>query len=233
MASTGAATDRLAFPDDGSAGAHRFLLATGGADTRAEYRRLCDAEFVRGGDSALVAGAYQRALNVNHAAFAVDTPHSLTAVTLVTPHHFADLRVLKERPAAIATRRSLGECDAAELRAMAATVSFGGFAKVEYGLPGYDGEPVCERLTCIDSQPPPRRYPNQWRIETNWEQGGWIEWGARKDAHGQASYLEHWRRMDRGEATPHLALRRGAAEGCVQPPRTPATAPPIPHGALS
>jgi hypothetical protein len=25
--------------------------------------------------------------------------------------------------------------------------------------------------------------------------GGWVEWGARRDRHGQALYVEHWRRM--------------------------------------
>lgn len=39
-------------------------------------------------------------------------------------------------------------------------------------------------------------------------QGGWIEWGARKDSFGQALYVEHWARLPKGEAGPHLALRR-------------------------
>ena len=30
---------------------------------------------------------------------------------------------------------------------------------------GLEGEPVCERLHCIDSNPGPRLFPNQWRIE--------------------------------------------------------------------
>jgi len=153
-------------------------------------------------------------------------------VTLVTPRLFADLRVPTDRPASIAARSCLGECTAEELRELARTVSFGGFAVVDYGLPGYDGVPVCERLTCIDSQPPPRRYPNQWRIETNWEkvrmierwprsclscyvaacwQGGWIEWGARKDNFGQALYVEHWMRLPRGDGNPHLVLRRACS----------------------
>ena len=207
--------DLLAFPADGSKGAHRFLLGLDDAspDTHAEYQRLCASEFANGQDSALVAGAFQRTVNVNHAAFAVDTPAVLTAVTIVTPTLFADLRVPTSRPASIAARGSLGECSEAELKELAQTVSFAGFAVVEYGLPGYDGFPVCERLTCIDSQPPPRRYPNQWRIETNWPKGGWIEWGARKDFHGQALYFEHWKRLPKGEGGPHLALRRSKSEG--------------------
>lgn len=167
------AADLRDYPADGSKGAHRFLLGLCSPlspDTYAEYERLCANEFLTGGDSALVAGAFQRQLNVNHADLAVDTPSVLTAVTLVTPRLFADLRVPTDRPASIAARSSLGECTEEELRELARTVSFGGFAVVEHSLPGYEGAPVCERLTCIDSQPPPRRYPNQWRIETNWEQ---------------------------------------------------------------
>lgn len=209
------ADDLLAFPADGSKGAHRFLLglAPASPDTHAEYQRLCTNEFANGQDSTLVAGAFQRTINVSHAAFAVDTPAVLTAVTIVTPTLFADLRVPTSRSASIAARGSLEECSEFELQELAQTVSFGGFAVVERGLPGYDGDPVCERLTCIDSQPPPRRYPNQWRIETNWPKGGWIEWGARKDAHGQALYFEHWKRLPKGEGGPHLALRRSKAEG--------------------
>jgi hypothetical protein len=220
--------DLLSFPADGSKGAHRFLLGPSpqSPDTRAEYERLCANEFLTGGDSELIAGAFQRQLNANHSAFAVDTPAVLTAVTLVTPRLFADLRVPKDRPASLAARTSLEDCSEEELREMARTLSFGGFAVVEYGIPGYDGAPVCERLTCIDSQPPPRRYPNQWRIETNWEKGGWIEWGARKDAFGQALYLEHWKRLPGGEAGPHLSLRRThAIAWLVSLPQPIATAP--------
>lgn len=200
------------FPPDGSKGAHRFLLQ-GSQSTRDEYARLRSEEHASGGSAALIAGAYLRTLEANHGAFSVDTEHTTTAVTLITPGLFADLRVPCKFSEGLAKRGALSECSADELRDLARTVSFCGFSVVRHDVPGYEGSAVCERLTCIDSQPPPRRFPNQWRIQPNWEKGGWVEWGARKDAHGQALYVEHWRRLPGGEAQPFLALRRAAKEG--------------------
>lgn len=199
-------------PSDGSKGAHRILLR-GSESTRDEYKRLRGERHASGGSASIIAGAYLRTLEANHGAFSVDTEHTTTAVTLITPGLFADLRVPCHRSAGLAERGALAECTDSELRELARTVSFCGLNVVEYDVPGYEGSPVCERLTCIDSQPPPRRFPNQWRIQTNWDKGGWIEWGARKDANGQALYVEHWRRFPGGEASPYVALRRSAKEG--------------------
>merc|ERR1712072_1579329 len=129
-----------------------------------------------------------------------------TAFTLITPGLFADLRVPRNRLPSLFNLRSLGECTECELLELARTQSFAGFHVVRYDVTDYEGDPVCERLTCIDSQPPPRRFPNQWRIETNWAHGGWLEWGARKDSHGQALYVEHWKRLPNDSMESYVAL---------------------------
>lgn len=53
---------------------------------------------ILGESAAVVAGAFLRTLDVNHGSFAVSTPRETVAITLITPHFFADLRVPCDLP---------------------------------------------------------------------------------------------------------------------------------------
>eukprot|EP01050_Picozoa_sp_SAG11_P030265 SAG11_NODE_8874_length_967_cov_6.228111_2_plen_187_part_01 len=104
--------------------------------------------------------------------------------------------------------RSLAELSLPELQELSKQHCFAGYSAVEYDVPGYEGQPVCDRLHCIDFQPMPRLRPNQWRVAPLFERGGWVEYGVAKDEHGQAAYVEHWGTLSHSRGGPYLALRR-------------------------
>jgi len=96
-------------------------IGDGGRGTRDEFCRLQRYEHKQGGSASLIIGAYQRTLDVNHGAFAVDTDNTTTAFTLITPGLFADLRVPCDRMPTLLNRRSLRECTECELLDLANT----------------------------------------------------------------------------------------------------------------
>ena len=59
----------------------------------------------------------------------------------------------------------------------------------------------------------PRLRANRWRIQPQFDEGGWVEWSARLDEHGQSEYTEHWRTLAGSRDGPFLALRRRASAG--------------------
>jgi hypothetical protein len=74
--------------------------------------------------------------------------------------------------------------------------------------------PVCNRLHCFDWAPlDPERASNQWRIQTQFDRGGWVELGVSKDEHGQAAYVEHWATIPGSREGPFLALRKSVGAG--------------------
>eukprot|EP01048_Picozoa_sp_COSAG05_P026539 COSAG05_NODE_7296_length_831_cov_2.027322_2_plen_140_part_00 len=125
-----------------SEGAHRFMLR-GSPGRQQAYALLRQPG---AGTAAIIGGAFERTLDANHAAFSVSTEHTVTAITLQTPNHFADLRVPTAMSPALLCAGSLRELSPTQLLELASIQSFGGVSFVRYDVEGYIGEAVCERL---------------------------------------------------------------------------------------
>ena len=152
----------------------------------------------------IIAGAFRRALEVVPSKLCADT--STRAVTVQTPSLFCDLRVGLARPTLPAGIASFDDLPVETLAALARTTHC--FAGYSY-LDG-DNSSVCRRLHALDWQPMPRLRANLWRIQPQFAEGGWVEWSARVDEHGQSEYMEYWRTLSSSRDGPFLALRRRA-----------------------
>ena len=158
----------------------------------------------RGAD--LIVGGYSRAVDIASASFQCDT--STRVIDIQTPSIFVDLRINVGR-GAVASADGFGSMSIADLERLGAEQHcFAGITLVDTDVAGFQGSPVGTRYHAIDYQPPPRKNPNQWRIQTAWEQGGWVEWSARNDAFGQAAYIEHWATLEGSRGGEFLCLYR-------------------------
>lgn len=184
----------------------------------------------------IIAGAFRRSVECNSSKLVADT--TTRAITVQTPHLFIDLRIASDRPAALRAR-ALDDLSNDELAALlTSTHCFGGITEREPQQPtpwasssssAFDDVPighscVCTRWHLIDWQPMPRLSPNRWSVEERWEHGGWAEWSVRRDAAGQAAYVEHWRTLRGSREGPFVALRRLAG--------SPASSKPAPEAVL-
>jgi hypothetical protein len=126
--------------------------------------------------AALIAGAYNRPLNVRYLTLVVDTEANVNTVDIQTPSIFVDIRIPTDRPNVSGT--ALSELTLDELVALSKQHCFAGYSVIEHDVAGYESYPVCNRFHAIDMQPTPRLYPNQWRVQPAFEHGGWVEFGA-------------------------------------------------------
>eukprot|EP01052_Picozoa_sp_SAG31_P033434 SAG31_NODE_3779_length_3889_cov_3.666227_1_plen_303_part_00 len=152
------------------------------------------------------AGAYNRPLMMRNAGFFVETEADVNVVDIQTHTVFVDIRIPTRFKTAA---KSFAELSLSELCELAKQHCFAGYSVIDSDVSGYEGLPVCNRLHSIDFAPAMRhRSNNQWRIQPEFERGGWVELGAIKDEFGQASYVEHWSTLPRSRDGPFVALRR-------------------------
>ena len=148
-------------------------------------RGTVDADFdtlrAQGRGAPVIAGAFRRALEAVPAKLIADT--STRAVTLQTPTLFCDLRISATRPELPEGVESFEALPIETLAALVRTTHC--FAGYSYTEPE-GGADMCTRLHALDWQPMPRLRANHWRIEPRFDAGGWVEWSARLDAHGQS-----------------------------------------------
>lgn len=160
-----------------------------------------------------IAGAYTRPLMMRNGSFFVETEHDVNVVDIQTHSVFVDIRIRTDRDAQLECNppaSSLSDYSLEQLAVLSHNHCFAGVSVVDYDVEGYEHQPVCNRLHCHDWAPTsPSRANNQWRIQTEFERGGWVELGILKDEHGQAAYVEHWETIAGSRDGPFLALRRG------------------------
>ena len=159
-----------------------------------------------------IAGAYRRSLEVVPSKLAADT--TTRAVTVQTSSLFCDLRISAARPALPAGVESFDELPIATLAALVRTTHcFAGYSRIDTATTLDRSEirgEMCSRLHGLDWQPMPRLHPNRWRIQPQFDEGGWVEWSARLDKDRQSEYIEYWRTLGSSRDGPFLALRRKA-----------------------
>lgn len=159
-----------------------------------------------------IAGAYTRPLMMRNASFFVETEHDVNVVDIQTHSVFVDIRIRTDRDAQLECdppALSLADYNMEQLAVLAHNHCFAGISVIDYGIAGYQGQPVCNRLHCFDWAPTSAaRTNNQWRIQTEFDRGGWVELGVAKDEHGQANYVEHWATIPGTREGPFLVLRR-------------------------
>jgi hypothetical protein len=160
-----------------------------------------------------IAGAYTRPLMMRNGTFFVETEHDVNVVDIQTHSVFVDIRIRTDRDAQLECNppaSSLSDYSLEQLAVLSHNHCFAGISVIDYDVLGYEGRPVCNRLHCYDWAPTNASRPNnQWRIQTEFEKGGWVELGVSKDEHGQATYVEHWATIAGSRDGPFLALRRG------------------------
>jgi len=170
-----------------------------------------------GPDASIIAGAFRRSLETVPSKLVYDV--STRAVTLQTPTLFCDLRISAARPELEVGVASFDELPIATLAALVRTTHcFAGYAVIDAATSPPGGARIprrirgitCSRLHGVDWQPMPRLRENRWRIQPQFEQGGWVEWSARLDVNGQSEYIEYWRTLGGSRDGPFLALRRRA-----------------------
>ena len=197
-------------------------------------RGTVDADFdvlkAQGCAAALIAGAYRRSLEMVPNKLIADS--STRAVTLQTPTLFCDLRIAEDRPVLPEGVTSFEELPIATLAALVRTTHcFAGYSYIDGDNPISDDQhpetmiarncdralrplsssSMCTRIHALDWQPMPRLSENRWRIQPEFEHGGWVEWSSRLDAHHQSEYVEHWRTLANSRDGPFVALRRRAS----------------------
>ena len=121
----------------GADGPHRHMLQ---GTSFAEFARLREA----GAGAVLIAGAYNRPLNVRHGGFLVETEEHISTFDIQTPSLFVDLRIQTDRPAVSGS--ALADLTLEELTALSRQHCFAGYSSIEHDAPGYEGHPVCDRL---------------------------------------------------------------------------------------
>jgi hypothetical protein len=169
--------------------------------------------------AAQIAGAYSRPLMMRNGGFFVETEHDVNVVDIQTFSVFVDIRIRTDRDGQVECdppATSLSDYSLEQLTVLANNHCFAGFSVIDYDIPGYDGHPVCNRLHCFDWAPTSaKRGNNQWRVQPEFEKGGWVELGVAKDEHGQAAYVEHWATIPGSRDGPFLAMRRSTANGAL------------------
>ena len=153
-----------------------------------------------------IAGAYRRSAEVIPSKLIADT--STRAVTVQTPHLFIDLRIASTRPSFSHARALDGLTNAELAELINSTHCFGGITQSEPAPTNSGHTCMCTRWHLVDWQPFPRLSPNRWSVEERWDQGGWVEWSARRDSAGQAAYIEYWRTLRGSRDGPFVALRQ-------------------------
>ena len=161
-------------------------------------------------DAAIIAGAFRRSLEVVPSKLLYDT--STRAVTLQTTTLFCDLRISAARP--VLGVSSFEELPIATLAALVRTTHcFAGYSAIDTATTLDETKirgKTCSRLHAVDWQPMPRLRANRWRIQPQFDEGGWVEWSGRLDENGQSEYIEYWRTLGSSRDGPFLALRRRA-----------------------
>ena len=160
-----------------------------------------------------IAGAYTRPLMMRNGSFFVETEHDVNVVDIQTHSVFVDIRIRTDRDAQLQCTppaSSLSDYSLEQLAVLSHNQCFAGISVIDYDIVGYEGRPVCNRLHCYDWAPTSAgRANNQWRIQTEFAKGGWVELGVSKDEHGQAAYVEHWATIAGSRDGIFLALHRG------------------------
>lgn len=158
-----------------------------------------------------IAGAYTRPLMMRNGSFFVETEQDVNVVDIQTHSMFVDIRIRTDRDAQLACSppaSSLSDYTLEQLAVLSHNQCFAGISVIDYDIVGYKGQPVCNRLHCYDWAPTSAvRGNNQWRIQTEFSKGGWVELGVTKDEHGQAAYVEHWATIAGTRDGPFLVLR--------------------------
>ena len=162
--------------------------------------------------AAIIAGAFRRSLEAVPSKLAADT--TTRAVTLQTTSLFCDLRISASRPVLEREVDSFDKLPIATLAALVRTTHcFAGYSKIDSAATldrSQIRDQMCSRVHGLDWQPMPRLRPNRWRIQPQFDEGGWVEWSARLDRNGQSEYIEYWRTLGSSRDGPFLALRRKA-----------------------
>eukprot|EP01052_Picozoa_sp_SAG31_P059569 SAG31_NODE_18851_length_620_cov_1.126679_1_plen_136_part_00 len=123
---------------DGRAGPHRAMI------NRSTHEDFAALNAARPNSAILIAGAYNRPLNVRHGSFLVETEQETITFDLQTPSVFVDIRIPRDRPAI--RSGSLEELSLLELQALSKQHCFAGHSAIRYNTPGYEGHPICDRL---------------------------------------------------------------------------------------